>query len=86
MDGLAVDRRIGPVLDVRGKSRTWVAVEARALELWPRLDQRALRRCRQDARRIARLVSRRSALPFETILGMLLTRVPTEEEAQDWFG
>jgi hypothetical protein len=44
---------------------------ARALALWPRLDAEKLRRTRGEAARIARLVERRTALPFEVILGML---------------
>ncbi|MEA2623209.1 MAG: hypothetical protein QOH61_2119 [Chloroflexota bacterium] len=43
----------------------------RALALWPRLDPGKLRRTRGEAARIARLVERRTALPFEMILGML---------------
>lgn len=45
----------------------------RARLLWPRLDVRRLRRTGGDPRRIARLVSRRSALPVDSILAMLLT-------------
>lgn len=46
----------------------------RALALWPRLDREKLRRTRGEAARIARLVERRTALPFEMILGMLRRR------------
>jgi hypothetical protein len=47
---------------------------ARALALWPRLDGKKLRRTRGEVARIARLVERRTALPFETIVGMLTRR------------
>ena len=42
-----------------------------ALLHWPRLDQAALARARNDPRKIARLVARRTAHPFEVILAML---------------
>jgi hypothetical protein len=48
------------------------AIERRAVMLWPRLDRKALRSCRHDPRRIAALVSRRTSLSVDTILGMLL--------------
>jgi hypothetical protein len=44
---------------------------ARALALWPGLDRRALLRTHGDPRRIARLVTRRTALPEESIVAML---------------
>jgi hypothetical protein len=47
------------------------AVFARARALWPGLDARALARTHGDVHRIARLVSRRTALPEETIVAML---------------
>ena len=43
----------------------------RALALWPRLDRQRLRQAQDDPVRIARIVSARTALPVETILGML---------------
>ena len=43
----------------------------RALALWPGLDRDKLRRTRGEIRRVARLVEKRTALSFETILGML---------------
>lgn len=43
----------------------------RALELWPGLDRRKLARTGGDPQRVARLVERRTALPRESILGML---------------
>ncbi len=54
--------------------------------MWPRLDPRALRRCRHDPRRIARLVARRSSLGVETILGMLVGPDISREEGETWFG
>lgn len=42
----------------------------RALALWPRLDRRALSRCRGDAC-IASQVAHRTSLPVETIRLML---------------
>jgi len=47
------------------------AVFARARSLWPGIDARALARTRGDIHRVARLVSRRTALPEETIIAML---------------
>jgi hypothetical protein len=44
----------------------------RALLLWPRLDRTRLTRTGGDPHRIARLVARRSALPTEVILAMLV--------------
>lgn len=58
------------------RARSRRALEAtdasrRALALWPRLDRAKLRRTGGEAKRIARLVERRTALSFETILRML---------------
>ena len=44
----------------------------KARATWPRLDPVKLRRTRGDPRRIARLVARRTALPAEVILLILL--------------
>jgi hypothetical protein len=44
---------------------------ARALVLWPGLDRTRLTATKGDARRIARLVQRRTTQPFEAILAML---------------
>lgn len=43
----------------------------RALAIWPGLDRRALIRTHGDPVRIARLVTRRTALPEESIVAML---------------
>lgn len=47
-------------------------VRQRALLLWPRLDPARLARTSGDPQRVARLVARRSALPPEVIVGMLM--------------
>jgi hypothetical protein len=63
----------------------------RALALWPRLNASLVRRCGGDPWRIARLVSRRTSLPAETIVGMLrttrvtITRISVVE-GETWFG
>jgi len=44
----------------------------RALALWPRLDRRKLARTCGDPDRVARLIERRTALPHEAIMIMLL--------------
>jgi hypothetical protein len=62
------------------------ALERRALALWPRLDRRALRRCRQDPERITELVARRTTLPPEAILQMLLMPEVADIEIATWFG
>ncbi len=61
-------------------------IRRRALLVWPRLDAAALRRCGADPERIADLVGRRSALPREAIVGILMTPFVTEVETQTWFG
>ncbi len=62
------------------------AIERRALTLWPRLERGALRRCRHEARCIARLVSRRTNLPPERILALLTMTAVSDDEAVTWFG
>jgi hypothetical protein len=62
------------------------ALERRALALWPRLDTAALRRCRHDPRRIAALVSRRTAMPTEAILQVLTMPSIEDDEIETWFG
>jgi hypothetical protein len=64
----------------------------RALALWPRLNASVIRRCGGDPWRIAKLVSRRTSLPIETIVGMLraapgltVTRISIVE-GETWFG
>jgi len=46
-------------------------VIGRARLLWPGLDARRLARTNGDPRAVARLVARRSGLPYETLLAML---------------
>ncbi len=69
---------------LRGSAIT--PVERRALALWPRLDRRALRRCNHDPSRIAALISRRTALPPETIRQILLLPDVTDDDISTWFG
>jgi hypothetical protein len=61
-------------------------IERRALALWPRLDRAALRRCNHDPGRIAALVSRRTALPPESIREVLLMPPVTDDDVSTWFG
>lgn len=58
----------------------------RALALWPRLDRRKLRRCGCDPMRIVALVSRRTNLPREAILRLLMMPTVGDDEAVIWFG
>lgn len=51
-----------------------VDVRARALAMWPGLDQRKLTRTCGDPVRIARLVERRTALPRDSIIRILRGR------------
>lgn len=46
----------------------------RALALWPRLDRRKLTRTCGDPVRVARLVSKRTSMPVESILVLLVGR------------
>ena len=69
-----------------GRSSESVALERRALALWPRLDRTALRRCRQDPARIAALISRRTALSPEAIRQVLLMPTVSDDEVSTWFG
>ncbi len=61
-------------------------IDRRALELWPRIDPRALRRCGHDPRRIAVLVSHRTSLSVEAIIAMLVRPRISDVEAMTWFG
>ena len=62
------------------------ALERRALALWPRLDKTALRRCGNDPSRIAALISRRTSMPPEQILQVLVMTTPSRDDAESWFG
>jgi hypothetical protein len=53
---------------------------SRALALWPRLQRHRLARVRNDPRRVAALISRRTALSYATILE-LLGAPPAEPDA-----
>lgn len=61
-------------------------LDERALALWPRLDRRSLRRCACDPRRMVALISRRTSLPQEAILALLLGTTVSSVEADCWFG
>ncbi len=61
-------------------------LERRALTLWPRLDRTALRRCHNDARRIASLVARRTTMPPEAILAVLTMPQVSDDDIDAWFG
>ena len=61
-------------------------VDRRALALWPRLDQRALSRCRHDPACVVTLVERRTSLPPSAIWGLLVSRPASDEEVERWFG
>jgi hypothetical protein len=61
-------------------------IRRRALATWPRLDPSALRRCGNDIECVASLVERRSALPRESILGILAMPAVSEDERATWFG
>jgi hypothetical protein len=68
-DAIAADAIAADAIAARRRVRD------RALLLWPRLDRRRLARTSGDPRRIARLVSMRTALPFESIVAMLTAGV-----------
>lgn len=70
----------------KSPSRSRDSFAARALLLWPRLDARALRRCRDDPRSIATLVARRTSLSVEDIVEMLVAAHISAEERETWFG
>jgi hypothetical protein len=62
-------------------------VVRRAMVAWPRLDRRALRRCGNDPRRIATIVTHRTSLPRVVVLQILETApMLTREEDEFWFG
>jgi hypothetical protein len=76
-----------PFSDVGPRGSTWgPLIDRRAVATWPRLDRAALRRCRHDPRRIAALVSRRTSLPLESILMILIAPHVSDEERATWFG
>jgi hypothetical protein len=62
------------------------ALHRRAMVIWPRLDASALRRCGDDVTCVATLVLRRTALPQESIIGILTAPFVSEDEGQTWFG
>lgn len=68
------------------KRELLVAIDRRAVALWPGLSSRALARCRHDPARIAALVARRTKLPLVQVYRQLTMPVVTDEEATTWFG
>jgi len=62
------------------------AIERRALALWPRLDRAALRRCHNDAHRIAALIARRTTMPPEAIYNVLTMPAVAADDIDTWFG
>ena len=77
-----------------GALANWLEGEhaRRALSLWPRLARRRLRRCHDDPNRIAVLVADRTALPYESIVKLLVKHETVESDpvndrtrpAEDW--
>ncbi len=49
----------------------WCLAQTRAMDLWPRLDRRALSRCGCDPARIANYVSHRTRMPKNAIEALL---------------
>jgi hypothetical protein len=71
----------------RDSSPEWASrLEQRALALWPRLNRRAMKRCAGDAHCVVRVVSRRTNLPADVILGLLLMPFVSQDEGATWFG
>ncbi len=59
--------------------------QRRALLIWPGLDRARLRRTHGDPWKIARLVGRRSSLPTESILTLLMgIGVAADASTADW--
>ena len=58
----------------------------RALSIWPRLDRRALSRCAGDPQRIASVVARRTSLPIDAILALIMGPGEARVDIQTWFG
>lgn len=58
----------------------------RALTIWPRLDRRALSRCACDPERIARVVARRTSLPIEAIVALIMGPGVSQVDIETWFG
>jgi hypothetical protein len=62
-------------------------VVTKAMAAWPRLDRRALRRCGDDPKRIATIVTHRTSLPRSVVL-QILEAAPmlSPEDHEFWFG
>ncbi len=83
---IGVDPMAFAASDPARAGRPRAAIARRALTLWPRLDPRALSRCGQDIDALARLVSRRTSLPPETIRRLLAAPPVSREDGEIWFG
>ena len=70
------------VAPTTGAPASWLEGEyaRRAMTLWPRLDRRRLRRCHDDPNRIAVVVAGRTALPYESIVKLLVEDETVEDE------
>ena len=76
-----------PASSSADRRRSTSDLHRRALELWPRLDARALSRCGDDAACVARLVARRTPLSVAVIEGLLNRDEPVDpDEPSFWFG
>lgn len=53
-------------------------VERRAMAIWPRLDNRSLRRCRGSSTCIAAYVSRRTKMTMKAIEWLIADRLQSE--------
>ncbi len=62
----------GRLAVVRSDTLEGETYRRRALAFWPRLDRARLTRAHGDPLRIARIIERRTALPLEAILGVLM--------------
>ena len=51
---------------------------SRAIALWPRLDRAQLNRAHGDPQKIARVITRRTALPLEAIVAILVREASSE--------
>jgi hypothetical protein len=62
------------------------SIMERALLVWPRLDQRKLAKCDNDATKIARLVAQRTKLAPESVIEILLRIDRPADEPSFYFG
>lgn len=71
---MALARDIRDIGQARPPRAATADCRSRALALWPGLDREKLRRTQGEPLRVARLVSRRTYLPLDAILGLLQPR------------